>query len=305
MAKKISSIDDNDDTILTEDDNELREHEKKIERFFNDFNNIESFKIVLYKKDPTGKKRTIVTEFIDRRPDIINDIQQIYGGGSYEMYASKIRPDGKTEFLDTVTFNLSEPINGVEKQSTTNDDEAENRLLQRMSMMKEIISGNQNNGIDMLKMLEMMNTFNMQMMNAQQKSEERFNSMMLEIVKAQNKGSSIDDFMKMFSLAKEMIPASDEGPSNIISTLAPFAPAINSVIQQQIQQRSPKVNGNKRIMPAVTMEKMSVEQVRELLTPEIRAAITPEKKESAINYIYKKLQGKADREIIIQAIENE
>lgn len=299
MPKKLAVLEpEENENEIDDTPPETVEHERKIDRFFNEFLEINDYVIKLYKRD--GKKWTQLTEYYGERPDIINDIQKIYGGGTYQLYAATIQADGKTSLLDTVTFNLADPVGGVKTSPEKNSD-PEIELLKRMAMYKEIIGGGSQ--FDPSKFLEIMNQNTMMIMQAQQKSEERFNSMMIEIVRNNNKQQNgIDDFLKMFELAKNMIPDNNDN-QNILSNLIPFAPALNSVIQSQLVKENKPAPIPAAIPAPQKRIEMSIDEIKNLITDDLKKAITPENKEKVIEGIYKKLKGHASKENIKQAIE--
>lgn len=251
--KKLKVVSEIDDDLVEEDlfseDTEDTEKIPKSERFFQQFIDYdEEYIITLYRKEKN--KRILLHEFESGyTPNFSKDIQDVYGGGTFVLFAHNLLENGKRELIDTLVVHIDGPISGT--SPIQDPDSSELKMLTKMAAYKELFASNNNNNNNseiMLKMMELSqmaaNTQNAliteqtkAMMQMQLDTEKRF-SEMIKHLNTDNK-SDFHELIKTIEVVDSIRGSNGGGESSFLNNLAPM---LAPLAEKMLTEDSPVVN---------------------------------------------------------------
>ncbi len=145
--KKVKTV---TEETINDTQEEIKDDERKADKFFHFFKNEENYVISLYKVRDRGKAE-LVEKYENQVPDMMK-VREIWGGGTYKLYAH----DFNNVLLDTAVIHVAQPPEEFALQNRVDEE----TILKKMMAYKQLFSG-ENNGNNeiILKMMEMQNQF--------------------------------------------------------------------------------------------------------------------------------------------------
>jgi len=190
---------------------EIELKDKKSERFFAHLHDIDTdYQVIVYQHGDKGKK-IIVDRFENIVPDILTDIRDKHGAGTYSLYCHQVE-DGKiVKMLDFCTVHLG-GINNNPIISPSVNPSPQGYLKETLELiagLKTIMGGGETNLNEFIKTQaeitrsqnQMMLEMSTKLMQAQLDGEKRFSAM---IEKMTDKQGSIDNILKTVELIETL-----------------------------------------------------------------------------------------------------
>lgn len=293
-----------DETEVIEEE-EIEGREPKTVSFFSRFKDYDkSYMITLYRKAERNKK-IVLREYESYMPSI-TEIQETYGGGTYNLYVNEVC-DGKIgKLIDSCEIHLEgltgkndNPSVPVQAVNQDNDFFSE-RNLQKFAMLKTIFNGASDGGSNMaelmIKISENNNRMFNEMMKAQQESERRTTDIMLKM--AEGNKSNLSELMETWSFFNEISGNSKD--SSPIDRLIDLAPAVLNGMnfQAPAPKNAPVI---KKELP-IKSENEVIDNIIAKIPEGIKAGITEENKEEYITKFHAQYKDDITRDDVSKII---
>jgi hypothetical protein len=288
--------------IIFEETPDEFSQEYKTETFLKSFEASNEFTLTLYKHQQNGK-REIVTKYINTIPDLIDDIQAVYGGGTYEFYAYET-VDGKKRF-NSQKFNIAEPVN---KTRSIDPDAAEDKAIKRMLMYKEMFGNGNNtdNSSVMLKLMEMQNAMNNKLMEMQRQSQKELTELILSVKSDKTEKTGFKDLIEAYEIIQDLKGENPEKDTSFIEKMLPaMIPLLTGAGQLNINKPAVIENPVQHNVPVIK-EILNVDEIDSIIdnfSDEIKSKVTAENKMIFVEKFYSLNSDKLSRSAVMQIID--
>lgn len=275
---------------------EPEEKDRKTERFFSNLADQESFEITVYREGDRGKLE-LIEKYVNEIPDIISDIRNVYGGGTFRFYANRIE-DGKIiERLDYTRTHIAEKINKSEEKKEP-ENKSYSELVSNLTILKSLMPESSGNNINevLIAMMKTQNEisqnqtkmFNEQserLMKFQLESEKRFSSMLEKMSEKKNPVGEIIETVHLI----DSLRGSGDGDKSIIEKVL-SSPLAVPILQNFLTKKDEKEIDFKKFTPEPENGKTKIDIMDYIksIPAEMREKITSENKNDIAQKFYEK-----------------
>lgn len=276
-------------------------NEYKVERFFSEFAEDESFKIKLYKHEPSGK-RIVCKEFENIIPDMFEDVQKLFGGGTYEYYATFYvngkavisEKTGKPKF-ESVKFHMANP------SSTASGSSSKKEVLEEMMMYKQLFGSSQGS-TDQTLFLKLMES-NAKSIETLMKFQLEEGKRITDLIMSQKKETKpFSEIMEVVEFVQSLQGGnSDSSGSAFADVMKMLVPVAGQLVGNALTPGTPTPS------PAPQIAEINHKKIADSFPDEFKEKVTPENRDIMIQKFYEKNSSKfsyIDCQKIIDAVIN-